>query len=515
MNVFMNFWIPKIFLLSKLQRLFTSTVLIFSLISYVSQSSEFADDPFSEARRHYRGKADDFIRNVERANEYSVTEGYVEFFTLENCEELGTKYCFGNNPESPYGFIYVDPIEGQAVNDTDTESELRFRHDEAMIIFGLTPPSATYFGFTHYLYRRFKRGGKWDLISGSVDDSINPMNINVTSGDDTYESAFDAEMVIVYTADDRAFKDVENYFETIGIPSSCMNLGVFPLEDINMGVVAGSDTINFLMRIVNFHDKVLGGFYMEKPPLHVFRLTPRTEKSIESVEQYSTPERSNGTTGKNEHYLVPTLNKLQQNIMRMEGGFGIDLKRANSITVEATLYGENCIQNNKSCYRDNSDSTYFLNYPGRSLLMDDFFIIFGTNHVKTGFSRYISVSLYEGKTFTASNAFNSEDDLERSAWRYLPDDPNKDMMYAFSVRRDCTGKPFCMEVADLSKFTPAIVVRAYLSNSTVGPDPTELTGTRVIFGSSKMQYVKEVRSRRGRKKGSNDMVEGIYHKPET
>eukprot|EP00592_Proboscia_alata_P014928 CAMPEP_0194394618 /NCGR_PEP_ID=MMETSP0174-20130528/123953_1 /TAXON_ID=216777 /ORGANISM="Proboscia alata, Strain PI-D3" /LENGTH=563 /DNA_ID=CAMNT_0039190433 /DNA_START=57 /DNA_END=1749 /DNA_ORIENTATION=+ len=551
---------------SVLVNIFHSISAFFFVIS-LSQSIELQNDPYEEARSHYRSKVDELKKNIENAGAYNVKEGRVVFYTLESCLELGSAYCFGNNPESPYGAYEIDPIDEQYVNDTDTITEFRFRPDEALVIIGATPPPATYFGFTHYLYRRFKKNGKWKLISGSIDDSINPMTINVTAGDGSYESKFDAETVIVYTGDNRSFRDVQDIVEEIGIPSSSTNLGVYSLDNINMGVTAGSDTVTFLIRCVNFYNKSIASLYMENPPLHVLRLTPVVRRDFESIEKYPIPIRSTSTTGRNEEYLIPTLNRLQRSIIQNEGGVGIDITRANSNTMEATLYGENCLANDQACYRDNSDSTYFFNYPGRSLYKDDFFIVFGPNHVESGFSRYISVSLYDGETAiaakafnsenelkrsawrylpddpfqnqmyaimiveiartdhfryisvslydggTASDAFNSENELKGSAWRYLPDDPFQNQMYAIMIRRDCTNRPFCMEVADLSKYTPAIVIRAYLSDSTVGPDPLELVGARVIFGTSKRQSVKQLRNRRKNPGDPDDIPDTFDNKP--
>jgi len=495
---------------SVLVNIFHSISAFFFVIS-LSQSIELQNDPYEEARSHYRSKVDELKKNIENAGAYNVKEGRVVFYTLESCLELGSAYCFGNNPESPYGAYEIGPIDEQYVNDTDTITEFRFRPDEALVIIGATPPPATYFGFTHYLYRRFKKNGKWKLISGSIDDSINPMTINVTAGDGSYESKFDAETVIVYTGDNRSFRDVQDIVEEIGIPSSSTNLGVYSLDNINMGVTAGSDTVTFLIRCVNFYNKSIASLYMENPPLHVLRLTPVVRRDFESIEKYPIPIRSTSTTGRNEEYLIPTLNRLQRSIIQNEGGVGIDITRANSITMEATLYGENCLANDQACYRDNSDSTYFFNYPGRSLYKDDFFIVFGPNHVESGFSRYISVSLYDGGT--ASDAFNSENELKGSAWRYLPDDPFQNQMYAIMIRRDCTNRPFCMEVANLSKYTPAIVIRAYLSDSTVGPDPLELVGARVIFGTSKRQSVKQLRNRRKNPEDPDDIPDTFDNKP--
>jgi hypothetical protein len=105
---------------------------------------------------------------------YEVSRGYFKLYTHEDCDSsyavLGT--CNGNNPAAPYvqpvvqpwPEEYVDPHLAGAFGPTAAgyATTFRFAPREALVILGVLPPPAAYFGLQTYL---FTRQGAFDMKS--------------------------------------------------------------------------------------------------------------------------------------------------------------------------------------------------------------------------------------------------------------------------------------------------------------------------------------------------------------
>ena len=117
------------------------------------------------------------------------------------------------------------------------------REDEAIVLFGVTPPQAEYFGFTMYLNNVHYEfgdvsggysGGHLLLrrpddnrthIQASLQDPINPSNINVTS-DGTFHDSFDKDFVIVTTGDNFMNDVIKKGLMDVDIPPDIFNFQV-------------------------------------------------------------------------------------------------------------------------------------------------------------------------------------------------------------------------------------------------------------------------------------------------
>ena len=110
----------------------------------------------------------------------------------------------GLNPDSSYVAFGIDRLPGEAIYSPYSN---RFREDEAVIYFGKTPPLAKYFGHTEYLNTiddgKRRSNGRLD-IQASLQDPINPSNINVTS-DGSYSDSFNKDYVIIPSADQNMY----------------------------------------------------------------------------------------------------------------------------------------------------------------------------------------------------------------------------------------------------------------------------------------------------------------------
>ena len=102
------------------------------------------------------------------------------------------------------------------------------------------------------------------------------------------------------------------------------------------------------------------------------------------------------------------------------------------------------------------DTNYLATYPNFMLREgeDEFVIVYGVNHQKTGKVTYSSVSIYADKDrwFGVKDGTVLSPDFVDSARRYLPANPppelakNIDMFYVIKVARDCHGEEYCLQV---------------------------------------------------------------------
>lgn len=443
----------------------------------VELQTGFTDD----ARRF---AADAFVENMDKAG-YEVREGFMYFFQIEDCQYLDS--CYGNNPSSPYGIYAVPNLPDEFVDEDapviaakkgDVNLGHRMRADEAFVLFGRTPPKAAYYGFTHYLVDRADALGKRKDLFASLSDTINPTNIRVSS-DGTYDDAFNKDTVIVSTADQNMYTAIEGAMNSSGVSSDIMNLQVFPSSILNLGLEREADVVTFLFRIAIFENEDEETSYLSRPPFMLFRITPKVEREIEPL---IASDRVDRRTGQTEANLAGSLDELERAIRQSHQGITL----ANSKTNPTSLYGEQCIEESTGCLGDNPDAAYLSNVPGRRLQEDDYFIIIGVNHMNAGRARYSNVSVYNLDKLMGVASFNSIEDMPGSADVYLPDHPDRDKLYAMTVRRSCAGHEYCMEVP--TEFPgippnsfPMFVFRAYLEpGKTAGPHPGELLMPRVF-----------------------------------
>eukprot|EP00592_Proboscia_alata_P015959 CAMPEP_0194399770 /NCGR_PEP_ID=MMETSP0174-20130528/126839_1 /TAXON_ID=216777 /ORGANISM="Proboscia alata, Strain PI-D3" /LENGTH=443 /DNA_ID=CAMNT_0039196205 /DNA_START=168 /DNA_END=1499 /DNA_ORIENTATION=+ len=418
-----------------------------------------------------------------RGNGYSVDRGELVYWDLEKCQqEGGALKCFGNNPDSPYGinsFLNENAVDGEYTKDLDINIERRFRADEAIVFFGLTPPEAKYIGYTHYLSKR--RFGRSKRINASLGDTINHLNINVT-GDGSPGDTFNSDVCIVTTADQNMFDAIATGMLSVGVPSDSMNLQVLAKDTLQLGLTKHHDSISWLNRIVRFADKEAGAAYMANPPVFLFRITPLTEKEIAP---YPIPIRKTRKTGQNENYMWYTIERLERTL-RKRFDRKVRTSYINPSSKVTATFGETCLKKEKNCKRDNSDAAYFFNYPARNMGPNELLIIYGVNHVQTGFATYMSISIYDWNG-VAFAALNSEDDMVGSASQFIPYMEHVDKAFAIVMARDCTEFTYCLEVPYTrpgfpSWVTPVLTVRNILHpNTTAGPDFEEIISTKVMY----------------------------------
>jgi len=424
---------------------------------------------------------DDLIDIIGDA--YDVRSGgQVSVISEEFCTfPENAKRCKGFNPDSSYVTFGLERIPGEAIFSPYSN---RFREDEAVIIFGKTPPLAKYFGHTEYLNTvddgKRRRNGRLD-IQASLHDAINPSNINVTS-DGSDSDSFNKDYVIISSADQNMYGILSNALQQVGVSSDIFNRRAWPKETVNLGIFYPSDTITISMRIAFFEDQAIGEQYLSDIPLTALRITPKLTK--EEILPYPIPIRASKYNGDNEKKYEAALNKLEREIRKSIGGD----KRAASKSIPIDLDPEECLTENTQCFFDSPDSAYYGNVPGRFFKRGSFFVVIGTNHVKTGLARYANVAIYDADKLLAVASFNSVNDMDNSTKQFLPNHEHADKLFAITLRKKCKKKPFCVEVNFSRKnrgLPPFLLLasRAYMHpNGTKSAYVDDLLPMRVIYG---------------------------------
>jgi len=442
--------------------------------------------------------AENFISAMNETG-YDVGVGSIFNFMDRDCALLlvsGGDGCYGNNPTSPYGNYILPIIEGEFI-DEDAPSlpvgenhawevgEHRIRGDEAIIFFGKTPPKSAYYGYTHYLKQRKLRDGKNVTIFGSLSDSLNPTNLNLDrSFHGSYEDSFDKDVVIIATPHRDVYSAVEEALNEAGVSSDIMNLQPISPELFRWGLGEEADTLSFLNRVALFENDEYGNDYLNDPPSIILRVTPRVEKNV--TYPYPKPTRAPRTMATNEHYLEETLNALEESVFDTYSG---NIVHTTTSVKEFPLFGEDCIMNAKPCFGDNSDATYFASFPEYTINDDQFYVIIGVDHMRssTG-AKYSSVVAGSSIKHLGIEEFNSIDHMKGSSSAYLRSShEHRDSVYATTLRRNCTGYDFCMEIGTgllglPEEEPPNFLFRTYLhTHGSVGAPISSLVMDRLFF----------------------------------
>jgi hypothetical protein len=358
------------------------------------------------------------------------------------------------------------------------EPVMRMEEGEALVIVGAMPPAAKYVGFTPYLFERWSGAEAVDIFA-SVADTLNHVNLQTTES---------GEVAIVATSDRAAADRARAALVADGFAEAAISELVLPRDVLRFGLEASADTVLVLGRVALFADAAAGQAYLDDVPLEVFRLTP-----AQSGPAIDPPPRATRGDGTDEDAMAGPLEELEAAIFASLGAAEREsIAIAGADTVALAIDPERCISTLSSCLGDNSDATYaagpitaFLGAESLTLGEDEAFIVYGVNHAATGKAEYSAAAVYAQAKRAGVLTFNDAE-MVGSAARYLPEHPEVDKLFAFEVRRDCSGHEGCVE---LSTGFPGVgleeslffMFRAYVNPGlAVSPGPGELRTERVI-----------------------------------
>lgn len=426
------------------------------------------------------------------ADNFTVQEGkYTMVDPIQLCNDGILNTCNGNNVGNPY-YTYVLPMAPTQTVQNEVPFQggylnYRLAADEAIVMVGRTPPEMMYFSYRSFLFTRYYSDiARQFKIFGALGDTINSLTVSTECRS---AGPFNQPMIIVTTADRGIFDRIKTAAAAAGYPAEIINLDLLPSGILTQGLTYESDTFSFLARTAMPID--LDGFenYKIDPGCRVFRLTPN---SATTLDPYPLPTLKPRGTGSSEAWLQSAVDDLRAAIL---DAFPASSYETTELTTEIWLPETlDFLTTRQDLIGESRDTPYFrTNLASRFTLADDpneFLIVYGVNHMKTGKCTYSNFIVY-GEKYLNGVASVASTLFEGSADVYIPGHAQANYLYAWKVARSVDGSAHCLAVpfgpqrngwgTDANDQYGFVGFRAYLEPSTtVGAKWEELIWDRVI-----------------------------------
>lgn len=433
------------------------------------------------------------LRAQLSARGFTVSEGDAFAFGLADCAALPD--CFGSNATGSYLFFSVPPAPGaEAVaapevnppRTPDKQSVMwRLGANEAVLVYGRTPPVARYFSVAPYLFQR-RDGDRMATVFASVADATNQANVGTVAA-----GPFDADVAFLIVSHADVEARAREALAAAGWSPGAVNTIVLSPAVLRLGTHAEADTVMALGRVALFADPAAGARYLADVPLEVLRLTgPPADPTRALPQPPRAPRVSVGMEGR----YAAALDALGAAI---EASLGA-APHTNLTMVSARLMAEalapsTCIASLKNCAGEVSDTVY-ASGPAEVMLGGtltlgaapaEYFLAYGVNHAAAGMAVYSNFVVSNWGKRAGVAAVDSTN-MVGSADRYLPDHPDRDKLFVVKVTRACGGEPYCLEIGTGFPGVPldtsiTFTGRAYLSpGRAVSPNPLALLTERVV-----------------------------------
>jgi hypothetical protein len=519
---------------TKLTSLFPS-FLIVTLVALGMAPAAWAAD-----HRHPPGNrpvaegisAEDFMAAAANRG-FEVAEGGFRLWAIEDCpqsyEVTGT--CYFNNPTAPYvmGVVphwpdeYVDPATIGAFGATEPGYGTTFRLDpnEAIVIFGILPPEAAYFGLQSYLFTR--KGGyevnnatyRFIAQIGATGVFFHPLKGNperVASFDSLSNSNNDE---VIERQSGGSFGELRYFVIT---PDRSMNRKVRQIlrrmsvaaEDIfteripaNMQLGLDEDADDFVTGI-RYSLPADGGAegtpsdsWRHAPTLSLVRVRdplPRRSRQPYPAWTRKSPERRTATP---EAYLSADLARL---LRRVSETWGQPCAAADcsdrAVTFIDTqsypfnLIGPRCAEIGMDCVGDTQDASYQF-VGGLGFDAGEVYAVAGSLGTATGNATYVSLGVNNFRLRLGAKNVDGSSLVGSADPSWYPDVDQLDQLYVFYFTRNCDGLEnlthgFCLSVEDSPLVIPvgdraSLVERDYMRPGTQrGPNSKLLLPSRVL-----------------------------------
>jgi hypothetical protein len=438
---------------------------------------------------------DNALKNVDRFRAklesagFALQEGVFEYLdTVKECCQGNLPNALGNNPwPNAYITLRMPPPEGCSIPFANPWT-WQLREDEAIVLIGRTPPPAAYFSYQTWV---------------AVGDAINGATIR-TLGRDSANRA----IVYIITGHQRTQARVWAAAMAAGYPSAIINVETISPVIAPLGYGAKGSLFFLGHRVAVPEDEDATQAYIKKPPYRVFRVLPNVPFAADPV---PVPRLRVRGTGRTEMELYPALKRLRQAILDKETRANLISKELDSQIWQKVLPNGQlellekpwvALQRNIFAWAATRDTNYIQTYPYFRLRegADEYVIAYGVNHHKTRKAVYSNMSVVAEPDREFGLVSKPNRDFGDSARRYLPNDPQADLLYAIKVARNCHGEEYCLEVKqpaqldingahydcsppiDLDNAEMYIIFRAYMEPATrVGADDNELLWDRAIY----------------------------------
>jgi hypothetical protein len=435
-----------------------------------------------------------FVDSLRNAG-FEVQEGKLEKFDIFGMYSAGyVPSCYQNNPSSPYMTYKLPSYPGLARGGRVTDSPLHpenkglwvdyfMNPDEAIVFVGNTPPEVKYFSYRSYIGTRWSDDrNTYYRIFASLGDSLNNFRIRTLGTPGGFRgSPYDQLTMIITTADRGTGERVRSAAIAAGYPDYIINYDVIPSGLIRMGTNSTDDTITFIHRLAFFANASRGSQYVNSTPGHVFRITPAVPHPPDPYGVQRLIVRGTGDTS--ELNLMTDLSELRKSLIAT---YGSSMKYEEKKTSTWIPGGFDALQRESDALGDNRDASYLRN-GDYNLSDDDFIIVYGVNHHKTGKATYSNIAPYGIRVLNGVAAV-TDAGYDNSALSYLRGNKNASLFYAWKFARHCDNEPYCTEIPSCCgaygiPVNESIFIgfRNYVEPSTgVGPEYSELLYDQAI-----------------------------------
>ncbi len=398
---------------------------------------------------------------------FLVLDGMLYNASTQDCEFLiqTTGSCFGNNPQTPYGYFMFPKISSELelppilFFDMGMYTLWQLSGSEALIYIGHTPPETSYFGYTPYVVSRFQEMSSagapiYRTIFASTNDTINNTNIRTLN-----DLIYDDLTVIVITADQHTEEYIVSVLTGIGYPEEKINFHRIPslfgdsLDCItHLGHGLSKDVFTYIVRTNMFSSEEEKDAYLTSPKISLLRIIPSPENPADEPVIPYVAEQLQSREGFSESELKKPYNILRNHFEnKMRKYILRDYKAIRFSMVE----GYSCLKYGYPCAGDNRDTTYIGTSVGR--YRDDVsYYVIGINHTAFGNAVYSNVTLYNVNNFVGISS-SSNQDYAGSASSWIDDmadtNPSKKLLqnnqqyfYIVKFSRSCNGEEYCYEI---------------------------------------------------------------------
>lgn len=443
------------------------------------------------------------LKSGLEAQGYEVIQGQWNLFTIDDCRyaisTIGN--CLGNNPAAPYVIptvpLWQDEYADEDLRDLlgptpgNTSWTYRLDEREALVVLGLMPPLASYFGMQTYV---FTRPGTIDpddeiyrsltdpfmrdmlfmmspdpsrvLTFSSTGDSINNVIVERQSG-----AAFNQPRYFIITADAVMEQAVTDALLRAGVRDrSHIFTERLSTDLVRPGLDAGADDFMTLIRYADPDNLAAGNRWRSQLPLAILRVRERdTERRTQSYPQPVRDER----IARSELLLQDHLERLVSAVKRQWRQPRATQGRFESLLLSVDLIGEHCLARPMNCLGDTADADYQIS-PTATIDSGEVLVAVGTLGTATGNATYVSLSANWIQVLKGVLNIR-DDDLRGSASVYSDSVSNTENFYVQYFARDCGELRNCEELTQ--EMVPRggavkIIQRNYLvPGSSRGPDP--------------------------------------------
>lgn len=444
------------------------------------------------------------LRRQLEAHGYEVERGSFKLFTIADCKYpiAVIKNCMGNNPAAPYILPvvprwpdeYIDTSLNGLLGPLPDSQVSPFRLDkrDAVLIVGLLPPPARYFGLQTYVFTRTTTVNPQDPIYqktladpvmhgilfdqapdpsrlttfASIGNSINNVVIERQSG-----SAFNHQRAFVISTDAGMAREMTEALVNarISTRSQVFSEPVSP-QVARIGLDAKADDFMPVIRYAQPNDSAAGERWRQQIPLAVLRVRDRNAAATEPWPKPVYDPKG----GHSEHGLETDLAKLVAAVKQQWKQPGATVGNFESLQTSLDLIGQHCLERPMNCLGDTQDADYQVS---PSLVIDDDTVVAvaGTLGTATGNATYVGLSV--NWLAVLEGVVNLSDvDLQGTASRFSSTVGHTGKFYVEYFARDCTGIQHCQQITE--KMVPKgnvvkVIQRNYVVPGTArGVDPT-------------------------------------------